>query len=315
MGGLRVSNEVLLAKTESVYNTDSVPVAGTNAVFIRNPNLQTEGLRMNERGSIRGSLGKLQKVYGGRLARLTFECEMKGSGTAGTAPEVGALLEACGMDETVVAVTSVTYQPVSTAHESVTIYYFEGGRKRHILTGCRGTVSFTVEAGGILYAHFSFLGHFTEPTDQTQPVPVYNAQVPRAALGMTVSINGVTAVTVSSWTFNLNNVLSASPSFTPADGYGEVIVADRDVTGELVMESELDSVIDLDLLFSAGTRFAFLSGTIGSVAGNRIALSTPATSTYITDQQLGENDSIRNRTVPLAIDDSVVDQEISVAFT
>ena len=62
--------------------------------------------------------------------------ELAGSGTAGTAPRYGALLQACGLSETIVASTSVTYAPVSSAFSSATIYFNNDGI-RHILTGCR----------------------------------------------------------------------------------------------------------------------------------------------------------------------------------
>jgi hypothetical protein len=314
MGGLRVSNEVILARTETTYGVDPTPAAATHAVLVRNPQLASEDLRMNERGAIRQSIGQLQKINGGRLARFTFECEVKGSGTAGTAPEIGPLLEACGMDETIVAVTSVTYQPVSTNHESVTIYYYEGGRKRHILRGCRGTVTFRLEAGGIMFAAFEFVGHHDEPTDQALPAPTYNSTVPRAALSMAVSLNGVTAIVARSWEWALNNVIAKPPSLAAADGFGDIILTGRDVTGSILIEAELDSVIDVDTLLSAGTRFAFASGTLGSVAGNRVQLTTPAASTYVTDTQQQEGEGLRLRNVPMAVDDSTSDQEISLIF-
>jgi hypothetical protein len=315
MGGLRISNEVLLAKTETTYGTDSVPVVGTNAILIRNAQLSSEGLRMPARGAIRASIGQLQTPYGGQLKRLTFECEVKGSGTAGTAPEIGPLLEACGLEETVVAVTSVTYTPESAAHESVTMYYFEGGRKRHILTGCRGTVTFRLEAGGLLIAAFDFVGHHSEPTDQSLPSPTYNSTVPRTALGMAVAINGVTAIVAKSWEWALNNVIAQPPSMSATDGYGEIIITSRDVKGSILIESELDSVIDIDALLSGMTRFAFASGTLGSTAGNRVAVTTPSSSTYVADSNAQEADGLRLRNVMLAVDDSTPNAELSIAFT
>lgn len=316
MSGLRVSNEVILLKTEVTYGTDPTPVAATNALLVSELSVVPNSMRMQDRGAIRASLGQLQKIYGGHLLDVTFKCEVKGSGTAGTAPEIGPALEACGMDETIVAVTSVTYQPVSTAHESVTIYYYEGGRKLHIITGCRGDVSFALDAGGICWAMFKFTGHHTQPTDASQPAPTYNATVPRAGLGMAVSINGVTAIVAKGWAWKLNNTIQAGDSLAATDGYGPVIITERDVTGELVIESELDSVLDLESLHVAGTRFAFASGTLGSVAGNRVALSTPSSSTYITDgPNLEEMNGIRGRRIPMAVDDSTADQEISLAFT
>jgi hypothetical protein len=39
MGSLRRSNDVVLAKIETTYNTDPVPVAGTNAILVYNDQL------------------------------------------------------------------------------------------------------------------------------------------------------------------------------------------------------------------------------------------------------------------------------------
>jgi hypothetical protein len=270
---------------------------------------------MNDRAAIRSSIGQLQQVYGGQLKRLTFECEVKGSGTAGTAPEIAPLIEACGFDETIVGATSATYTPESSTHESVTIYYFEGGRKRHILTGCRGNMTWRLEAGGILLVSFDFVGHHTAPTDQTLPTPTYNSTVPRAALGMAVAINGVSAIVAKSWEWGTNNTIATPPSIAATDGYGEVILTKRDVKGSILIESELVSVIDIDTLLSGGTRFAFASGTLGSVAGNRVVVSTPASSTYVTDTQLQDADGLRLRNVMLAVDDSTANTELSIAFT
>jgi hypothetical protein len=315
MSGLLVSNEVILLKTEVTYNTDPTPTAGSNALLMSNPQFSSNNLRMNDRGAVRGSIGQLQKVYGGHLAQLTFRVEAKGSGAAGTAPEIGPALRSCAMDETIVASTSVTYQPVSTSHESCTIYYYEGGRKLHILTGCRGMVKLGLDAGGILFFDFTFTGHHTQPTDASQPTPTYNSQVPKAALSMAVSINGVTAIVARSWAWDLGNKIECGGSVAAADGYGPVIVTGRDVTGQLVIESELDSVLDLEALLVAGTRFAFASGTLGGTAGNRVVVSTPSSSTFVTDFSLQESNGIRGRSIPLAVDDSTSDQELSIIFT
>lgn len=315
MGGLRVSNEVLLAKTETTYNTDSVPTAGSNAILVRNASWATEGLRMVPREAIRASIGQLQDLYGGELRKVSFECEVKGSGAAGTAPEIGPLLEACGMSETVVGATSVTYKPLSSGHESITIYYFEGGRKRHIITGCRGTVSFSLEAGGMLLAAFEFIGHLASITDQSQPSPTYNATVPRTALGMALSFNAVTSFVPRKWSLNPNNVLSPGMAINASDGYGPVDLTSRKVTGQIEIETELDSVLDVDALLSAGTRFAFSAGSLGSVAGNIVTVSTPSSSTYVMNTSPGDDAGKRLRVIDFGVDDSTSDQEISLAFT
>jgi hypothetical protein len=313
--GLRVSNEVIYAKTEVTYNTDPTPTTSDAILTRGRPTFASEGLRQNERSAIRASLGTLQSVFGGTLKKISFECEVKGSGTAGTAPEIGPLIEACGLNEVIVASTSVTYRPESASHESVTIYWFEGGRKRHILTGCRGNVTFRLEAGGIMVAAFEFTGHWSSPdADFAVPSPTYDSTVPRAAIGMTVSIDGDTTLSIRSWEWMLGNTIALPPSLAAADGYGEVMITSRNVTGQVVMESELFSVFDDADLILGGGRFDFASGLLGSTAGNRVQITT-ASRAYVTDSSVSEADGIALRTLELAVDDSTVDTEIAVVFT
>lgn len=316
MGNLRRSNDVILAKIESVYATDPVPVAASNAVLVQNISFSTEGLRMNARPAVRANIGQLQSVFGGKLGRLSFEVEVKGSGTAGTAPEVGPLLKACGFGQTIATATSVTYKPVSASHDSITLYWFEGGRKKHILTGARGNVSIRCEAGGIAVFVFEFVGHHTAPTDATQPAPTYSSVVPKAALSMAISLGAVTSAIVRSWQVDVNNSLVMPPSVAAADGYGQIQIGQRDVAGQVVMDAELASVIDVDAQFAAGTGITFGSGTLGSVAGNRFTVTGATSGLYWRDVQNGEQDGLVVRTLPFGIvESSSGNDEISLVFT
>ncbi len=154
------SREVILVKLETTYQQDPGLAAASDAVLVEQPSWANEGARMIERPVVKPTFGKKQQVYGGSLKTITFACEVKGSGTAGTAPEIGALLQSCSLAETVVASTSVTYAPVSTpaSQKSVTVYYYQDGMLRK-LYGCRGDVTFNLEAGGKLMANFSITGH------------------------------------------------------------------------------------------------------------------------------------------------------------
>jgi hypothetical protein len=316
MGNLRVSNEVILAKIETVYGTDPAPTVGANAVLVMNPGLSFEGLRMNDRPSVQANINQVQQVYGGALARLSFGCELKGSGAAGTAPEIGPLLRACAMGETIVASTSVTYKPISTTHESLTLWWYEGGRKKHVLNGARGNVRFTLVAGGLAMAEFEFVGHYIAPADVAQPAPTYNTQVPRAALNMAISLGGVTAMIVREWNLSLSNTIATPPSLAAADGFGEIQVTRQDVAGEITMDAELASVIDTDAQLAAGTGLTFISGTLGSVAGNRAAFTGSTNGLYWRDRTIGEADGMRTRTKPFGIKDSAAGNDaIALAFT
>ncbi len=66
----------------------------------------------------------MASVGGMRTTEITFKVELRGSAAAGSAPEIGDLLEACGMAETVTAGSSVVYSPVSVNDKSVTIYHY-----------------------------------------------------------------------------------------------------------------------------------------------------------------------------------------------
>lgn len=316
MGNLRLSNDVILAKTEVTYNTDPTPTVGANAILVQNISFAPEGLRMNDRPAIRSNIGKLQQIFGGQLGRASFEVEVKGSGTAGTVPEVAPLLRACGMAETTVALTSNTYKPASSSHESITIWWYEGGRKKHVLTGARGNCSLRLEAGGVAVFSFEFVGHYTAPADIAQPSPTYSTQVPKPALSMAVSLGGTTTMIVRSWQIDLNNQLVMPPSVAAADGYGEIQIAGRDVAGQIVMDAELASVIDVDAQLAAGTGLTFLSGTLGSTAGNRFAVTGATNGLVWRDRQFGEQDGIRIRTLPFGITESATgNDEIALAFT
>lgn len=316
MGNLRVSNEVILGKIEVTYNTDPTPTAGSNAILVQTPSLTNEGLRMQERPVVKANLNQVQQVYGGKLARLAIPCEMKGSGTAGTAPEIGPLLRACGMGETIVASTSVTYKPISSAHESITLWYYEGGRKLHKITGARGNVTFSYKAGEIPMANFEFVGHVSDPTDASLPTPTVSAVVPRAALNMAVSLGGVTSMIMREWSIGLNGTLAMPPSIAATDGYGEIQITRQDIAGSLTMDAELASLIDTDAQLSAGTGITFLSGTHGSVGGNKIAFTGATSSFYWRDRTIGEADGMRIRTKAFGIADSSSGNDaISLVFT
>jgi hypothetical protein len=97
---LRTRNAVLLAKIESSELTDASPSAGSDAVKVEvdMPSFQQAMAQTNE---VSGSLDRSAPVPAGTTVTIPFTVVLKGSGTAGTAPEVGKLLKACGMSETV----------------------------------------------------------------------------------------------------------------------------------------------------------------------------------------------------------------------
>ena len=306
-----VRREVILAKIESTYNVDSVPVAGTDGVLVENPAWSHEGANLIERNGVKATLGKTKSIFGSTLKSVTFDVEVKGSGAAGTAPEIGPLLRACGMDETIVASTSVTYAPISAAFESITIYYYADGI-RHIITGARGNVSFTLEAGQAAKASFTFTGHDGGVSDSAMVSPTYDTTVPAPLVNVPFTIGGYSAA-ISSLSFDMGNTVAFPQDIRSSDGYGEVIINARDVNGSFNPEQVLLATNDFIGGWKSGADLALSTGVIGGAAGNRFAVSMPAV-TY-RDVAPGDREGLRTFEIGYGAGESSGDDEVSIAFT
>lgn len=308
---LTTKRKLLLAKVEVTYNIDPTPSAGTDAVLVEDLNWSNEGLKMVERPAIRPSLGTLQQIYAGRMVSVSFSAEVKGSGAAGTAPELGALFRACGLDETIVASTSVTYAPVSASLESATLYVYEDGKQIKV-TGCRGNVSFALEAGNKPMATFTMTGHVAAQTDVALPAATFDSTTPEPFIGGSFTIDSYSAV-ISALNFDLGNALVYPEDVNAADGYGEVIITGRDVNGSINPLDEL--VADEDYIgnFTAGSTMALATGGIGATAGNILTVSMPAV--YYRDASSADRDGIAALDLAFGAAESTTDDEVSLAFT
>ena len=305
-----VNREIILAAIESAYKTDAEPAA-TDAILVEDLQWSLAGLRMNERPAIRGNIGKLQQIFGGHLVNVSFSAEIKGSGTAGTAPEIGTLLRACGMGETVVATTSVAYSPVSEDHESISIYFYRDGKLFKIV-GNRGNVSMALEAGATGKMQFSFTGHLLSETDAAMITPTYDSTVPVAVIGAGFSIGSYSAV-ISALNSDLGNTLATPPDINADNGYAEVRITSRDVICSFDPEETLLAANDWLGDLQAGTTMALDTGTIGSTAGNIYQVTKPAV--YYRELAPGDRDGLRTLDVSCGCAESSGDDEMTITFT
>lgn len=304
------NREVIAVKIESTYNTDPTPNPSTDAVLIENVSFSYTGQRMVERPAIRTSLGGLKPLYGGSLGQITFDCEIKGSGAAGTAPELDALYQACGLGATVVASTSVTYKPASVNHKSVTIYYYQDGKLRK-LTGCRGEVTFKLAVGNKAMASFTMTGHTSAPTDVALPTAAYDSTVPAVMINTGFTVDSYSAI-IDTLEFSLGNQISTPANIAAVDGYGEVRIGKRQVQGSFDPEEVLVATYDFDAKWRTGAAMALSTNQIGS-AGNRFQVTMPSI-TYI-DVGQGDRDGTRTLQIPFRAMESTGDDELSLIFT
>lgn len=301
---------VLLAKIETTYNTDPTPSAASNAILVENLSHSFEGARMAERAAVRNSLAPLKSLYAGSLLSISFDAEIKGSGAAGTAPELGPLLRGCGFAETIVAATSVTYKPASSGHESLTFYLYEDGL-RYIVTGCRGTVTASLQTGATGKLSFTFTGHFAGPADATLATPTYNATVPPVLVNVPFSIDSYSAV-ISKLDFDMGITLAKPDNIAATDGYGQLQITGRALTGTIDPEATLVSAYDWVTKWKSSASYALTTGVIGSTAGNRFAVSMPAV--VYNEIANGDRDGILTREIKFQGVESSGDDEISIQF-
>lgn len=307
-----VNREVILAKIEGTYGVDSVPVEGTDAMLVENVSWSNEGLRMNERPAVRANIGMLQQVYGGRLMTVTFDVEIKGGdGAVDVPPEFGPLLRACGFGETINAAVDVTYEPVSTGHESVTIYYFQDGIRYNIV-GCRGNVSFNLETGALGKMTFTLTGHIDGVTDVALASPTYLTNVPAPLIGVPFTIGGFSAI-INALTWDMSNTLAMPPDISASDGFAEVQLTQRDPNGSYDPESELLATEDPLTDLEDGTILALTTGVIGTSPGNAYQIDMPGVS--YRDVSPGDRDGVRTYDVPFGMAESTGDDEVTIVFT
>jgi len=196
----------LLAKAESVYGTDPVPVAGTDGVRCvgylweaGSPEFAFPNLRDDVFTGTR--FPQTPGTPAGKMMSVEFSVELRGAGAAYSSsvkPEIAPLLTASGFAETLDATggsETYTYDLADTGLGSATLYVYAGG-KLHKLLGCRGTMSWDITAGGLGRMKFQMQGVLAEdPTEVALPDITYDSTQSPAAVNMGLSIDPGTAWT------------------------------------------------------------------------------------------------------------------------
>jgi hypothetical protein len=261
----------IAAKLEGTEGTAEVLTA-SEAILASNVSYEPV-IDMIERPVASSSLSPFPKVAAGRQARITFDVELKGSGTAGTAPEYGVLNKACGMGEIIVAGVSVTYLTASASIITVTIGWYVDGKK-YVVAGCRGNRTLELKTPGIGVYHYEFLGTAIDDADVALLSGVsYQTTVPVPFQNATFTLDSVAAV-IEGLNIDLGNVLNLRKSGNAAQGYVSAIISDRMPKITLNPEDVLVATKDWWATWEAGSTVA-LSTVIGSVAGNICTITAP----------------------------------------
>lgn len=305
----------LIAKIESTYGTDPSPVGGSDAIQVTNVEVTPIESDNAQASAFQGFIGNSTRgtIVANKRVAITFDVELAGSGAAGTAPAFGPLLKSCGLSETIVASTSVTYAGVSSSFDSATIYCFYDGT-RHKITGARGSVTFNFTAGSFPTASFTMVGIYNAP-DDTALSGTFTVANQAAALEVndtnvtTATFHGVTDVRLESLDLALNNNVIYKETLSSQ----EVLIVDRAPGGTAVIEAPAVGTTDY---FAKATAVATgnSSFVVGASAGNIMTLTMAQTD--ITGVSYGDTNGVVSLSMPyLALPTTAGNNELSLAFT
>ncbi len=304
---------LLLAKLETTYGTDPTPVVGSDAILVRNIEVTPLEVDTVNRELIRPFLGQADQLLAQQRVLINFEVELAGSGSAGTAPAYGPLLQACRCTETVVSSTSVTYAPNSDATPKSATIYFNNDGVLHKATGCRGTFTLNCEVGEIPFIAFEMTGVFNAPSDVSISAPTYADQATplvfkngNSSSFQVFSYSGA----VQSLSFELANEVIYREL---VGGTKSIDVVNRAPSGECVIEATTIATKDF-FTAATGSSTGNLTFQHGSTAGN-IATFTAA-QIDLGGPAYSDQDGIQMLTLPyIATPTSAGNNEFSLVYT
>lgn len=268
-----MKNMVLLAKQEVTTGVDPVPTPADNSILVRAMTPAIITAEFVERNNIRGYKGNFGSLAVGVHRLFEFEVELAGSGVAGTAPKWGPLLMACGFSQTLVALATATYAPISTGDTTVTLYGYLDGIL-FMLTACKGTVSFDLNAKQIPVMKFKFLGEYSAATDT-----IFPAGMVFTGFQKPLTVGKVNTPTFSFFGFpavaqNLGFDVANALVYRDLIGFSGAYSSDSKPTGSATIELPTIAAANFGEIARLGTEGA-LQLIHGKVAGNIIQVDMP----------------------------------------
>lgn len=264
---------------------------------------------------LRSTLGTEASIPGAPIATCTFRVELKGSGTPGTAPVFGRLLQACGFLEDL-NTDSVIYTPSSNEADwkTLTIGYNLDG-KFQFLYGAGGNVSFTWTSGQICYAEFNFSGIFDSETDKalwdeqsitfetTLPDKFYNAQ---AVLDFGSQWSDPVFSTV---TLDMGNEVKVRENANAPNGLQYARIGQRNPRGTINVDQVAVATQDLTAFMTAPTLGIF-EFTLGATPGNIISIAAPKI--QIISKPTGDRDGTATHDLAFACRKNLGDDDVTI---
>ncbi len=292
---------LVLAKSETTYGVDPVPTGGLNTIaMIRNTVKFGPKFTHIMRQVADGSFSKVAGANTLPEVSFDFSVEVRGNRTTGAVADISAgyvankleidcLLQACDLTPTYTAESSggardgnVTYLPLvpATTGASVT-FYFYSGLKLHKITGCKGTVKGSLQAGQFGQLDFSFTGSYVDVVDAALPAAGnYLATVAVQASGTGYVVGDILTIAGGTGTVTASARVTAVSSTGQITGIKVAQVGLYSVSPSLsanAVTGGTGTTATLNLTFNANTAAVFLNTKppVFSASGSTVGSYSP----------------------------------------
>ncbi len=281
-----VHGVLVMAKVETTYNTDSTPVAATDAMHIMKPYAPPaishlfDGKRTVQNAGY-GFIQSAAKI--GRSAKGSLKFQAKGNAAAYTSsavlvPNIHQYIKASGFDATVTTTGGSekwTFAPTPpvTAPTSLSQYHEYQGELFKIL-GSYCDMTINIDGVGIPTWEFSYVGTLAgAPTTQALESGTYHTQTvipPAAATASCLAWTPFSAAVMRSATFRMNRKIdNPRANFNGAAGHSGFTPGTHEPELEMLIEAESLASLDPYAVALAATAGQTLTLTFGATQYNR----------------------------------------------
>ncbi len=275
-----IHQTVLLGKVETTQNTDAAPTGTADAIQVFGVSFPPIESTVIDREFVGDGLGGFEQQETSALAKITYSVELSGSGTAGTAPQWGDLLIACGMAEALLSTPSrVEYSLVSTGLKTATHKYYDAGYV-HAMLGCMGNAKISIKKGARPTITFDYLGLDGGESVVANPSATLTAWKTPPVIGALTVVDITLGATYSGGVLSGGTVypstgieidLGNKPEYITLCSQERIDITSRDTTGSIELELTPAQELTLAAAVRACTTQS-IAFTLGTVAGNKIIL-------------------------------------------
>ena len=272
-----IRNQILLAKIETTKGTDAAPtVADAILADLVDVSFDVQKITAPE---VRRSLAEAAERIGRKKAVFTIKAALKGSGTAGTPPEISALLQCCALKQTVVStegLQNVNYKPVSDEADmkTATIYHYCDGRLVKAV-GCTGNYTISAPPGEIAIITFNVSGKLSFNGDAAMLTgESFQDVVAPVVESGDFAFGSFTTAVVNDFSLESGNNIIDRLDINSAGGLKASMVVSRNPTWSAAVEATTEAVKAWFDNFEDRVKEE-VSFSIGSVSGNKVEILLP----------------------------------------